>query len=269
MKQHKGFTLIELLVVISIIALLIGILLPALGAARRSARKSANASNVSQITLGAIAFATGNSSGGREGYYPGRASDGNLYDEDRTTPLIIEAFVGDNFQAEVALAVDSDTGGGSTFYALLMATDNITPDAIINPADTGKDEHPQDGTAVTDTHFSYANLGYQWGDARVEWQNTINSSAVTITDRAEAPDDEANISSVWTNVDSGNWEGAVARNDRSVTNENDETFESLKYGSNTNPDTWNNIFDTAAFTVNDGNTTANDIITDEGFIRYD
>ncbi len=56
-----GFTLIELLVVISIIALLIALILPALKSARESARRTVCASNVRQLTMAVLAYATSES----------------------------------------------------------------------------------------------------------------------------------------------------------------------------------------------------------------
>ncbi len=56
--KRKAFTLIELLVVISIIALLIALLLPALRAAREAARDVQCKSNIRQMGLATLAYAT-------------------------------------------------------------------------------------------------------------------------------------------------------------------------------------------------------------------
>lgn len=57
-RSTRGFTLIELMVVISIISLLIAILLPALSAARNTARTTLCASQLRQIQIGLINYAS-------------------------------------------------------------------------------------------------------------------------------------------------------------------------------------------------------------------
>ncbi len=58
--MKKGFTLIELLVVISIIAMLLAILMPALAVAKRQAKAVVCKSNLRQLVLANIGYATEN-----------------------------------------------------------------------------------------------------------------------------------------------------------------------------------------------------------------
>lgn len=58
MRKRTGFTLIELLVVIAIIAILAAILFPVFARAREKARQNSCLSNVKQITLGLIMYAS-------------------------------------------------------------------------------------------------------------------------------------------------------------------------------------------------------------------
>ena len=60
MDRKSGFTLIELLVVIAIIAILAAILFPVFAQAKTAAKKVSNTSNLRQISMGIMMYATDN-----------------------------------------------------------------------------------------------------------------------------------------------------------------------------------------------------------------
>lgn len=230
-NNRLGFTLIELLVVISIIALLIAILLPALGAARQSARKIQNSTQLRGIHQALVVYAQDN-----KGYFPGLNSDG-------TTMTVAEVNATGDFTGWRATSNGRNSSGA---FAVALNQDVFTPDYLINPVDL---EAEPVGGADTDLdwegnfdnephNFSYANLywqesgtGPQEAGRVAEWQETLNSQAIVLSDRQITTN--GNDHSLWTAADSDRWEGTIARNDNSTTFENSDEGFTTRYGNNT------------------------------------
>ena len=63
MAKRRAFTLIELLVVIAIIAILAAILFPVLSQAREAAKKTSDSSNMRQLAVAMVMYATDNDGG--------------------------------------------------------------------------------------------------------------------------------------------------------------------------------------------------------------
>jgi prepilin-type N-terminal cleavage/methylation domain-containing protein/prepilin-type processing-associated H-X9-DG protein len=75
--HRPGFTLIELLTVIAIIGILAAILIPVVGRVRESARQAVCASNLRQITMGMLVYATEH-----DGRLPAMGSAGSPHVDD-------------------------------------------------------------------------------------------------------------------------------------------------------------------------------------------
>lgn len=223
LRRHAAFSLIELLVVISVIAILIGILVPALGGGQEAARKAANQSQLGEIHTGLAFYAPEN-----RGWYVGLDSTGS--------PLANTDF-------------DFTTDGSGVFVgprvAQLIQKKYITGEKLVSPKDGDMTAWSRDGTfntADVADHMSYAMLAISAGNGGVrwardaDWRDSNNPQAPVVSDRNTGSNAGGNASSVWTQTNSGDWEGHIAYNDGSVSYEQDEVATRTRYGSeNENP----------------------------------
>ncbi|XAM00589.1 prepilin-type N-terminal cleavage/methylation domain-containing protein [Phycisphaeraceae bacterium D3-23] len=232
-RRTVGFTLIELLVVISIIALLIGILLPALGAARKAARKTANSTQLRGCHQGLVIHAQDN-----KGYFPGLTSKGVLGNA---------GDLGVGPSTDIYSVNNPFVGGATTRArsAILLNTNIVTPEYLINPGDTDLVPATKDSPVNAFPNLSYAmlmlrddtavggNINGQppFGSRGQDWKDSMNGSAIVMSDRNTGNDADAQVSSVWTEQDGGKWEGTVVRNDNSTSFENSHLIDASRYGS--------------------------------------
>jgi prepilin-type N-terminal cleavage/methylation domain-containing protein/prepilin-type processing-associated H-X9-DG protein len=62
-RRRRGFTLVELMVVVGVLVVLLSLLLPTMGRVREMARRTSCASNLRQLTVGSLAYASEDENG--------------------------------------------------------------------------------------------------------------------------------------------------------------------------------------------------------------
>ena len=137
LPRRAGFTLTELLVVIGIIVLLISVLLPALSGARESANRAKCASNLRQIGLAFVGYATANDGAFPRAYFD-RTDDAKglviSANGHGTVPTAVNPFTPAGIGAA---AGDDNTTGHNNVPAslfLLIRAQLLTPDVMICPS---------------------------------------------------------------------------------------------------------------------------------------
>ncbi|MEM9295976.1 MAG: hypothetical protein AAGA57_09255 [Planctomycetota bacterium] len=262
-RGRRGWSAIELLVVIAVVALLVGILLPALGAARRTAHKAASGSNLRSIGQSLAIAANAN----KEWYagldsrgLVGSVAKGHGYDRFGNHG---EAFR--DRRADDRFAVAGGVGSGdnpAVRLAVLLQAQILTPEILINPAESARKAEAWEGEPISSEHYSYAMLAL--GGANTdrdtaytppikpvgeedygrpatrgaqEWKGTINTQAVLMSDRNTGDDNVGDwqggpsVGSVWSRPGDGEWQGHVLYGDCGIEFLNTQYMERTRYGN--------------------------------------
>lgn len=189
------------------VMLLIGIMLPALGAARHAARQMKGTTQVRGIAQSVMNYSNQN-----HGYYPGLDQFGNPID----------------------LTVEHR-------FAELLNNNNFSGVYAISPAEY---KTVWSGGPVTTDNYSYSMLDVSESNGRrLEWRDTINTQAITISDRNTGVSSaNQDVMSLYTNYP-GAWAGSVGRNDGSASFERNHEL-STQYGRG-QTHSFDNIFEEA------------------------
>lgn len=242
--MRSGFSLADLVVTVAVVSVSGGLVAMSLSARGQSLEADAKARkhgqmkveevNIMNIVKGLAAYAEGN-----KNFYPGLTARGQYANGE---------FKGRKYAA-AGIAKDADeqrTGAGCTVGAgQAMAQAILLEEGTTLPAQwfsTGegdvavKEIEAKAGAAakIEPCHSSYAMLAYGRPSLKAEWKATTNQQAVVMASRLIFGEKQGMHGSLWTMEGSGQWRGAVARNDGSVEIQNavgGEALGHLKYGN--------------------------------------
>ncbi len=227
-RRRAGFTMADLAAVIVIVFILAGAAFFVLVVNRPRhgvSRQMANSTQLRGIHQAMVTFSQGNKVGTDDGYFPGLDGHGNVAPDGPDT-----GYSGDG------------THPGAQF-SLLMQGNYFTPDYIINPVDRGgvKFAMASFGDPVLPVNYSYATLAIgptRTAEENAEWSETLNTSAIVLSDRAigtgrtdeQSPWGAYHHKSTLSPGGPGNWRGTVVRNDNSTGYETTAEFADTRYG---------------------------------------
>ena len=231
-RRHAGFTFTDLLVTMALIAVMLSVHATVNAGSRSAAQRMQNSTQLRGIHQALVTFANSNRNN-----FPGLTSYGQILVDGRDTG---NSGAGDTVQAR---------------YWLLLTSDFITPDYAISPLESAdmtpyndlRDAGPVlwEGRGVR--NYSFAFLGYQAGDGEgdsddaglpidlasvprvAEWQQTLNSQAIVVSDRNTGLDERLRVNSIHTDR-RGQWQGSVLWNDNHVGFEETQYFQT-KYAN--------------------------------------
>ena len=213
-RRQSGFTIHELLIVIVLVMVMVSINLPVDAASRRTARRMQNSTQLRGIHQGLVTFANANKNN-----YAGFNSRGEILANGKEAT--------------------GNSGDGDTVEArfwILLEGDFMTPEYIISPSETAevdviehdwRDNDPMPTVKWGEElkNYSYAMLGIKgvagenpdanFAGRGAEWQQTLNSQAIVLSDRNIGGNPTNQVQSIHTD-DAGDWQGSVLWNDNRV-----------------------------------------------------
>jgi len=189
-RPLHGFTLVELLVVIGVIAVLISMLLPALNRAREQSQRIKCASNLHQIAIAAINYATENrgyfpDNRSAEPYFVGNSSSQTPYWDVRPLwdPYMksVDVFYCPSFDLQTASALN-----GTNYRAIAGTADDATPQYAPKDPNVGWRCTPESTSVAFYVSVNY-NLFCGWARNTATLTPTSDRILVYLTMNAPVP----------------------------------------------------------------------------------